>query len=67
MFYILSHLGNANQNNPDTCQSEYLRPKIQMTANAGENVEKEEHFCIVGVIANWSNHSEYQSGGSSEN
>jgi hypothetical protein len=36
-------------------------------ADAGENVEKEEHSSTAGGIANWYNHSEYQSGGSSEN
>jgi hypothetical protein len=30
-------------------------------------VEKEEHSSIVGGIASWYNHSENQSGGSSEN
>jgi hypothetical protein len=28
-----------------------------VTADAGEDVEKEEHSSIVGVIANWYNHS----------
>jgi hypothetical protein len=43
-------------------QSEWLRPKIQVTAD-GKDVEKEEHFSIVDGIASWYNHS----GGSSEN
>jgi len=38
-----------------------------VTANAGEDVEKEEHFSIVGGIADWYNNSANQSGGSSEN
>jgi len=38
-----------------------------VTANAGEDVEKEEHSSIVGGIADWYNHSGNQSGGSSEN
>jgi len=38
-----------------------------VTANAGEDVEKEEHFCIVGGIISWYNHSGSQSGDSSEN
>jgi len=38
-----------------------------VTANAGKDVEKEEHSSIVGGIARWYNHSENQSGGSSEN
>jgi hypothetical protein len=38
-----------------------------MTADAGKDVEKEEHSSIVGGIASLYNHSENQSGGSSEN
>jgi hypothetical protein len=38
-----------------------------VTADAGKNVEKEEHCSIAGGIANWYNHSGNQSGGSSEN
>jgi len=41
--------------------------KTQVTADAGENVEKGEHSSIVGGIASWYNHSGNQSGGSSEN
>jgi hypothetical protein len=37
------------------------------TADAGEDVEKEEHSSIVGGIAGLYNHSGNQSGGSSEN
>jgi hypothetical protein len=42
--------------------------KIQthMTADAGQDVEKEEHFSIAGRIENWYNQSGNQSGGSSE-
>jgi len=36
-------------------------------ADAGEDTEKKEHSSIVGVFANWYNHSGNQSGGSSEN
>ena len=36
-----------------------------MTADAGENVKKEEHSSIDGGIASWYNHSGNQSGGSS--
>ena len=32
-------------------QSEWLRSKIQGTADCGEDVEKEEHSSIVGGIA----------------
>jgi len=38
-----------------------------VTADAGEDSEKEEHSSIVGGIADWYNHSGNQSGGSSEN
>ena len=38
-----------------------------MTADAGPDVEKEEYFYIAGEITSWYNHSENQSGGSSEN
>jgi hypothetical protein len=38
-----------------------------VTADAGEDVEKEEHSSIVGGIAGLYNHSGNQSGGSSEN
>jgi hypothetical protein len=37
-----------------------------MTADTGENVEKEEHSSIVDGIASWYNYSGNQSGGSSE-
>jgi hypothetical protein len=48
-------------------QSEWLRSKIQVTAYAGKDVEKEEHSSIAGGIASWYNHSGNQSGGPSEN
>ena len=48
-------------------QSERLRSKSQVTADAGEDVEKEGHSSIVGGTASWYNHSRNQSGGSSEN
>jgi hypothetical protein len=68
MFNMLSYQGSANQNNPDIpYQSEWLRSKIQMAADAGEDVEKEDHFSIVGGIASWYNHSGNQSGGSIDN
>jgi hypothetical protein len=47
--------------------TEWLRSKIQVTADAGEDVEKEEHSSIVGGIASLYNHSGNQSGSSSEN
>jgi hypothetical protein len=43
------------------------KKKNQVTADAGKDVEKEEHSSIVGGIASLYNHSGNQSGGSSEN
>ena len=43
------------------------RSKIQVTADAGEGVEKEEHSSIAGAIASLYNHCENQFGGRSEN
>ena len=69
MLSILNHQGNANQSTLrfHLNQSEWLRSKSQVTADAGEDVEKEEHFSITGGIANWYNHSGSQIGSSSEN
>jgi hypothetical protein len=50
-------MGNANQNNSSSHQSEWLRLKTQVTADAGEDVEKEEHSSIAGANASWYNHS----------
>ena len=41
--------------------------KIQVTADAGEDVKKEKHSSIAGGIASWYNHSGNQFCGSSEN
>jgi hypothetical protein len=41
--------------------------KVQVTADVGKDVEKEEHSSIVGGIENWYNTSANQSGSSSEN
>jgi hypothetical protein len=38
-----------------------------VTADAGKDVEKEEHFSIAGGIASWYNYSGNQSDGSSGN
>ena len=38
-------------------QSDWPRSKTQMTADAGEAAEKEEHFSTVGGVVNWYNHS----------
>ena len=54
-------------NSSTSHQSGSLRLKIQVTADAGEDVEKEEHSSIAGGIASLYNHSGRQSGGSSEN
>jgi hypothetical protein len=48
-------------------QSECLRSKTQVTADVGEDVEKEEHSSVAGGTANWYNHSGNQFGCSSEN
>jgi hypothetical protein len=48
-------------------QSEWLRSKIQVTADAGKDVEKEEHSSIAGGIASLYNHSGNQSGSFSKN
>jgi hypothetical protein len=37
--------------------SEWQRSKIQVAADAGENVEEEEHSSIAGGIVSWNNHS----------
>jgi hypothetical protein len=47
--------------------SEWLRSKIQVTAVAGKDVEKEEHSSIVGGISSLYNQSGNQSGHSLEN
>jgi hypothetical protein len=38
-----------------------------VSADAGEDVEKEEHSSIAGGIASWYKHCGNQFGGSSEN
>jgi hypothetical protein len=40
---------------------------MQGTADAGEDVEKEEHSSIAGGISSWYNNFGNQPGGSSEN
>jgi hypothetical protein len=47
-------------------QPKWLGSKIQVTADADKNVEKEEHSSIAGGNASWYNHSGNQSGSSSE-
>jgi hypothetical protein len=52
--------------NSTSHKSEWLRSKIQETAHAGEDVEKEEHSSIAGGIENWYNCSGNQAGSSSD-
>jgi hypothetical protein len=43
------------------------RVKFRVTADAGEDVEKEKHSSIAGGIESLYNHTGNQSGGSLEN
>jgi hypothetical protein len=56
---------NKTRKKPKTNKEE--KPKTQVTADAGEDVEKEQYSSIAGGIASWYNHSGNQSGGFSEN
>ena len=47
--------------------SEWLTLTTQATTDVGEDVEKEDLFCIVGGNASWCSHSGKQYGGSSKN
>jgi hypothetical protein len=42
------------------------KKKTQVTADAAEDVEKEEHSSIAVGMANWYNHTGNKSGSSSE-
>jgi len=53
MFNILSHQENTNQNDLTSHQSEWLRSEPQVIANAGKDVEEEEHSSIAGGTASW--------------
>jgi hypothetical protein len=44
-----------------------VRSKAHVTADSGEDGEKEEHSSIAGGIASWYNHFGNKSDGSSEN
>jgi hypothetical protein len=44
-----------------------VKVKTQVTADAGKDVEKEEHFSIAVGTASWYKHSANQFGSSSEN
>jgi hypothetical protein len=52
---------------PTSHQSEWLKSKIEVIADAGEYVKKEEHSSTAGGIASLYNHSGSQSACSSEN
>ena len=57
MFKFLSDQRNANRNNPET--PPYINQKRKIKT-LGDNtfskyVQKEEHSCIAGRIANWYN------------
>jgi hypothetical protein len=60
-------VGSEGREAGDVITAPKLRSKIQVTADAGMDVEKEEHSSVVGGIAGLYNHSGNQSGGSSEN
>jgi hypothetical protein len=70
LFNCFCHGVNANQYNPEipphNTQNGYDK-KTQVTADAGEDVEKEEHSSIVGLLSIWHNHSTNHFGHSSEN
>ena len=48
-------------------QTDWPRSKIQMTEDAGEDVENDEHFLTVVGVVIWYNHSGNKSGDFSEN
>jgi hypothetical protein len=50
-----------------THQSEWPRSKIQVTSDAGKDMDKKEHSFIFGRTASCYSHSENHFGGSSEN
>jgi hypothetical protein len=67
MFIILNYQANLNQNNPEIpTPVRMAKIKIQVTAHAVKDVEKEEHSSTAGGIASLYNHSRSQSGDFSE-
>ena len=69
IFDILKSSGKCISKQPQNStsyQSEWLRSKTHVMADADKDVEKEEQSYIVGGIASWYNHSGNQSGSSSE-
>jgi hypothetical protein len=68
MFNLSSHQGNANQNDSILyLPVRMAKIKTQVTAQAGEYVEKEKHSSIVSGSANLYNHYGNQFGSFSEN
>jgi hypothetical protein len=72
MFSILTDQQNENQNNPEIPPhtSQNLKDqnlRLSPDADAGKDVEKEEHSSITCETASWYNHSGNQFGGSTEN
>jgi len=60
IFNIISHKEMQSKHPWDftTHHWEWLRSKTLVTADTGEDVEKEEHPSIVGGIVAWYKHSE---------
>ena len=68
MLNITHHHGNTNQNPNETSHlSEWLTLTTQATTDVGEDVEKEDLFCIIGGNISWCSYSGKQYGGSSKN
>jgi hypothetical protein len=65
--YIVEHVSFLPVGTSSGYQSEWLRSKIQVTADACKDMVKEKHSSIVGGIASLYNHSGNQSGSFSEN
>ena len=68
-FFIVDLVPGSSGGTLDTTshQSEWLRSKSQVKANAGGDVEKKEYCYIADGIVSWYNHTENQFGGISEN
>jgi hypothetical protein len=49
-FSVIRYSSGENSFFSSEPHSEWLRSKLQVTADAGEDVEKEEHSSIVGGI-----------------
>ena len=68
MLNFTHHQGNTNQNHNEISPhpSEWLTLTTQATTDVGEDVEKEDLFCIVGGNASWYSHSGKKYGSSSK-